>query len=39
MSAKDYLPQDFAWAVFGLSMAGIVAWIIASFFFVITAHP
>ena len=39
MSAKDYLPQDFAWRVFGLSMAGIVAWIIASFFFVITRHP
>jgi hypothetical protein len=39
MSAKDYLPQDFAWGVFGLSMLGIVAWILASFFFVITAHP
>ena len=39
MSAKDYLPQDVARAVFGLSMAGIVAWIIASFYFVITAHP
>lgn len=39
MSAKNYLPQDFAWYVFGLSMAGIVAWIVASFWFVITVHP
>jgi hypothetical protein len=27
MSAKNSLPRDFAWYVFGLSMAGIVAWI------------
>jgi len=39
MSAKDYTPQDFAWRVFGISMLAIVAWIIASFWLVITVHP
>ena len=39
MSSKDYLPQDFAWGVFGWSMALLVAWIVASFWFVITVHP
>ena len=39
MSAKDYLPQDVARRVVGLSLAGILASILASFFFVITRHP
>ncbi len=37
--SKEYAPDKFAGIVFGISMAGIVAWIVASFYFVIGVHP
>ena len=38
--SKGFLPADrFALSVFGLSMAAIIAWIVASFWLVITVHP
>ena len=37
--SKEYAPDKFAGIVFRISIAGIVAWIVASFFFVIRMHP
>jgi hypothetical protein len=37
--SKEYAPDKFASIVFAISIAGIVAWILASFFFVIERHP
>ena len=39
MSAKNYSPQTLAGAVFGISIATIIAWILAAFAFVILRHP
>jgi hypothetical protein len=36
--SKEYAPQALAWRVFAFSMAGIVAWILSAFFFVILAQ-
>ena len=36
--SKEYAPQVLAWRVFAFSMAGIVAWIVAAFYFVILAQ-
>lgn len=37
--SKEYAPDKFAGIVFRISMAAIVAWILASFYFVIGVHP
>lgn len=37
--SKEYAPDRFAFLVWGLSMAAIVAWIVASFWLVILVHP
>ncbi len=36
--AKEYKPDEWATRIFLMSMAGIAAWIVASFFFVILAN-
>jgi hypothetical protein len=33
--AKEYSSEDLAWRAFWITMAGIAAWIVASFVFVI----
>jgi hypothetical protein len=37
--AKQRNDKELAWYWFSVSMLGIVAWILASFIFVITRHP
>ncbi len=33
--AKAYSPEDLAWRAFWITLAGVAAWIVASFVFVI----
>jgi uncharacterized membrane protein len=37
--AKTYTSEQLAWRVFSVSMIGVVAWVAASFFFVILRQP
>ena len=37
--AKTYTSEQLAWRVFSVSMVGVVAWIAASFYFVILVEP
>lgn len=39
MSEQQFPPQVLAGRVFAISIAGIVAWIVAAFAFVILRHP
>jgi len=39
MSDKQFPAPVLAFRVWAFSMAGIVAWIVAAFIFVITRHP
>ncbi len=39
MSAKDYTSEQLARGVFLISIAAVVAWIVAAFAFVILKHP
>ena len=39
MSAKNYTGEQLARGVFLISIGGVVAWIVASFVFVILRHP
>jgi hypothetical protein len=37
--AKTHTPDVYAWRVFGYTLAGVVAWIVVAFLFVILRHP